>query len=115
MTDIIALPTTALYIGGEQREGTSTLAVADPAKRGVTVGFAAAASEQDAADAVAAAKAAFPAWSALTRFIRRSGRQAPLDAVRALLGELRAHVAGDLADDAVVVCLDWTGPKVDGQ
>ncbi|GAA1865202.1 PP2C family protein-serine/threonine phosphatase [Asanoa iriomotensis] len=53
--------------------------------------------------------------TALTRFIRRSGRQAPLDAVRALLGELRAHVASDLADDAVVVCLDWTGPKVESQ
>jgi serine phosphatase RsbU (regulator of sigma subunit) len=49
--------------------------------------------------------------TALTRFVRRSRRQSPLDAVRALLGELRAHVASDLVDDAVVVCLDWNGPK----
>ncbi|HEV7709387.1 MAG TPA: PP2C family protein-serine/threonine phosphatase [Asanoa sp.] len=49
--------------------------------------------------------------TALTRFVRRSRRQSPLDAVRALLGELRAHVAADLVDDAVVVCLDWNGPK----
>ena len=47
----------------------------------------------------------------LTRFVRRSRQQSPLDAVRGLLGELRAHVAADLVDDAVVVCLDWNGPK----
>ena len=35
MTDIIALPRTALYIGGQEREGAGTLAVADPAKPGV--------------------------------------------------------------------------------
>ncbi|MEV4623736.1 PP2C family protein-serine/threonine phosphatase [Asanoa sp. NPDC049573] len=49
--------------------------------------------------------------TALTRFVRHSRRQSPLDAVRALLGELRAHVSADLVDDAVVVCLDWNGPK----
>jgi serine phosphatase RsbU (regulator of sigma subunit) len=49
--------------------------------------------------------------TALTRFVRRSRHRSPLDAVRALLGELRAHVSADLADDAVVVCLDWNGPK----
>ena len=56
---------TGLYIGGKARETAETMAIADPAKPGVTVGFAAAASTQDVADAVAAAKAAFPAWSAL--------------------------------------------------
>ncbi|SCL41568.1 Stage II sporulation protein E (SpoIIE) [Micromonospora pallida] len=49
--------------------------------------------------------------SALARFLRRTGPMAPLDAVRALIGDLRAFVAGDLVDDAVVVCLDWTGPQ----
>ncbi|SNT65206.1 Serine phosphatase RsbU, regulator of sigma subunit [Asanoa hainanensis] len=49
--------------------------------------------------------------SALTKFVRRSRHRSPLDAVRALLGELRAHVSTDLVDDAVVVCLDWNGPK----
>lgn len=49
--------------------------------------------------------------TALDRFLRRTGRMEPLDAVRSLLGDLRAFVAGDLIDDAVVVCLDWTGPR----
>ncbi|MEU8420506.1 PP2C family protein-serine/threonine phosphatase [Micromonospora sp. NPDC048835] len=48
--------------------------------------------------------------TALDRFLRRTGPMAPLDAVRSLIGDLRAFVNGDLIDDAVVVCLDWTGP-----
>jgi serine phosphatase RsbU (regulator of sigma subunit) len=48
--------------------------------------------------------------SALHRFVRRTGSLAPLQAVRSLLGDLRAFVGGDLEDDAVAVCLDWTGP-----
>ncbi|MGC4807150.1 PP2C family protein-serine/threonine phosphatase [Micromonospora sp. DT233] len=49
--------------------------------------------------------------TALDRFLRRTGPMAPLEAVRSLIGDLRAFVAGDLIDDAVVVCLDWTGPQ----
>ncbi|SCG58947.1 PP2C family protein-serine/threonine phosphatase [Micromonospora inositola] len=49
--------------------------------------------------------------TALDRFLRRTGPMEPLDAVRSLLGDLRAFVAGDLVDDAVVVCLDWLGPQ----
>ncbi|MEK8109544.1 PP2C family protein-serine/threonine phosphatase [Micromonospora sp. M12] len=49
--------------------------------------------------------------TALDRFLRRTGPMAPLDAVRSLIGDLRAFVAGDLVDDAVVVCLDWAGPQ----
>ncbi|MEV1144481.1 PP2C family protein-serine/threonine phosphatase [Micromonospora sp. NPDC049799] len=49
--------------------------------------------------------------TALERFLRRTGPMEPLEAVRSLLGDLRAFVAGDLVDDAVVVCLDWTGPQ----
>ncbi|MDG4805866.1 PP2C family protein-serine/threonine phosphatase [Micromonospora sp. WMMD1120] len=49
--------------------------------------------------------------TALERFLRRTGPMSPLDAVRSLIGDLRAFVAGDLVDDAVVVCLDWTGPQ----
>ncbi|MER7335519.1 MULTISPECIES: PP2C family protein-serine/threonine phosphatase [unclassified Micromonospora] len=49
--------------------------------------------------------------TALDRFLRRTGPMEPLDAVRSLIGDLRAFVAGDLIDDAVVVCLDWTGPR----
>ncbi|GAA2700274.1 PP2C family protein-serine/threonine phosphatase [Micromonospora olivasterospora] len=49
--------------------------------------------------------------TALDRFVRRTGPMEPLEAVRSLIGDLRAFVAGDLVDDAVVVCLDWTGPR----
>ncbi len=65
-TTTIAPVRTGLYIGGAERQTADTLAVADPGKPGVIVGYAAAASKEDVADAVAAAKAAFPAWSALT-------------------------------------------------
>jgi serine phosphatase RsbU (regulator of sigma subunit) len=48
--------------------------------------------------------------AALHRFLRRTGSMAPLQAIRSLLGDLRTHVGhADLDDDAVVVCLDWTG------
>jgi serine phosphatase RsbU (regulator of sigma subunit) len=49
--------------------------------------------------------------ASLHRFIRRTGSLAPLQAVRSLLGDLRTFVGhADLDDDAVAVCLDWTGP-----
>jgi acyl-CoA reductase-like NAD-dependent aldehyde dehydrogenase len=57
---------TGLFIGGEERSTADVLQVADPAKPGVVVGEAAAATAEDVADAVAAAKAAFPAWAALS-------------------------------------------------
>ncbi len=48
--------------------------------------------------------------AALRRFVRRSAAMAPLQAVRSLLGDLRTFLGdGDLDDDAVAVCLDWTG------
>jgi serine phosphatase RsbU (regulator of sigma subunit) len=50
--------------------------------------------------------------AALHRFVRRSNAMAPLQAVRSLLGDLKTFVGGsDLDDDAVAVCLDWTGPQ----
>lgn len=64
-TDTAAQLVTGLYIGGEERATPERLTVLDPAKPGTAVGFAAAASGEDAADAVAAAKAAFPGWSEL--------------------------------------------------
>ena len=57
---------TALFIGGKERQTAGKMAIADPAKPGVVVGYAASATTQDVSDAVAAAKAAFPAWSRLT-------------------------------------------------
>ncbi len=70
---------TALYIGGKVRQTAEKMAVADPAKPGVIVGHAAAATTQDVSDAVAAAKAAlsglgrpFPRSSAPRRCWPRS-------------------------------------------
>jgi acyl-CoA reductase-like NAD-dependent aldehyde dehydrogenase len=53
--------TTSLYIGGKERQTADKMAIADPGKPGVVVGYAAAATTQDVADAVAAAKGAYPA------------------------------------------------------
>jgi serine phosphatase RsbU (regulator of sigma subunit) len=48
--------------------------------------------------------------AALRRFVRRTTSLAPLQAVRSLLGDLRAYLAdAELDDDAVAVCVDWTG------
>ncbi|MFY1687553.1 PP2C family protein-serine/threonine phosphatase [Plantactinospora sp. WMMB782] len=47
--------------------------------------------------------------TALHRAVRRTRSMAPLEAVRSLLGDVRAFVGSDLVDDAVVVCLDWHG------
>lgn len=46
----------------------------------------------------------------LTESVRATGSLAPLQAVRSLLADLRAFVGGDLVDDAVAVCLEWTPP-----
>lgn len=48
--------------------------------------------------------------SALQRFARQTRSMAPLEVVRSLLGEVRTFVGDHLVDDAVAVCLDWTGP-----
>ncbi|MGY2003449.1 aldehyde dehydrogenase family protein [Blastococcus sp. SYSU DS1024] len=64
--DTTAPVTTGLYIGGEVRSTDDVLEVVDPARPGVVVGHAAAATTDDVRDAVAAAKAAYPAWSALS-------------------------------------------------
>ncbi|MFV2102748.1 PP2C family protein-serine/threonine phosphatase [Micromonospora sp. LOL_024] len=52
--------------------------------------------------------------TALDRILRRTTPMTSLGAVRSLLGDLRAFVASDLTDDAVVVCLDWFGPQTPG-
>jgi acyl-CoA reductase-like NAD-dependent aldehyde dehydrogenase len=69
MTDTLSTAAevrTGLFIGGEARETDETLEIADPGKPGAIVGHAASASTQDVADAVAAAREAYPAWAALT-------------------------------------------------
>jgi hypothetical protein len=44
----------------------------------------------------------------LADFVRDTRSLAPLQAVRSLLADLRTFVGGDLVDDAVAVCLDWS-------
>jgi len=58
---------TPLLIAGEERPGSAgTFPVYDPAQTGAIIGYAAAASADDALAAVAAAEAAWPAWAAMT-------------------------------------------------
>ncbi len=83
---------TGLFIGGEVRDTAETLAIADPAKPGVIVGHAASASKEDVSDAVAAAKAAFPAWAALTPQERA-----------AKMAEAIAGIADERDEDAAIL------------
>lgn len=57
---------TNLFINGETCSTAQKLSITDPAKPDTAVGQAAVASPSDVRDAIAAAQAAFPAWSALS-------------------------------------------------
>ena len=101
MTDLASTPgqttevTTGLYIGGKVRDNGETYAVADPGKPDAVVGYAAAASKQDVADAVAAAKSAFPAWASLGA----KERAAQLAAAIEGLADLRDEDAAILSQE----------------
>ncbi len=83
---------TGLYIGGEVRDTAETLAVADPGRPGAVVGHAASASPADVADAVQAARDAFPAWAALGATERAR-----------LMAEAIAGIADDRDEDAAIL------------
>lgn len=52
--------------------------------------------------------------TALRRALRASRLLPPAEAVRSLLSDLRVFLQDtDLDDDAVAVCIDWTGPRDD--
>jgi acyl-CoA reductase-like NAD-dependent aldehyde dehydrogenase len=87
--------TTGLYIGGEARTTAETMDVFDPARPDVVVGTAAAASKDDVADAVAAAKSAFPAWAALPATERAAQMAAAIEGI-----------AEDRDEDARVLSLE---------
>src|SRR5829696_9461464 len=98
MTDTLSTTapvTTGLYIGGQERSTADVLEVIDPARPGVVVGTAAAASKDDVADAVAAAKAAFPAWSALSAAERAAQMAAAIEGI-----------ADDRDEDARILSLE---------
>lgn len=83
---------TGLLIGGEERFTDDVLTIADPAKPGVVVGEAASASTGDVADAVATAKAAFPAWASLSAQERA-----------AMMADAIAGIADDRDEDAAIL------------
>ena len=106
--------TTPLYIGGKERQTASQVAIADPAKPGVVVGYAAAATTQDVNDAVAAAKAAYPAWAALSPEQRAGKMLAALagiaenrDADAAILSQENGKIRFEAWIDSLVLELRW--------
>ena len=107
--------TTGLFIGGKERRTSETMAIADPAKPGVVVGHAASATPQDVRDAVAAAKAAYPAWAALTPQQRAEKMLAALqgidganrDADAAILSQENGKVRFEAWVDSLVLEIRW--------
>jgi acyl-CoA reductase-like NAD-dependent aldehyde dehydrogenase len=107
--------TTALFIGGKERETAEKMAIADPAKPGVVVGHAASATAQDVRDAVAAAKAAYPAWAALTPQQRGERMMAALkgidganrDADAAILSQENGKIRFEAWVDSLVLEIRW--------
>ncbi len=105
---------TGLFIGGQPRDTTEALEVADPAKPGAIVGHAASASKQDVDDSVAAAKSAFPAWSALTAVERAAvmadaiaGIADERDVDAAVLSQENGKIAFESFIDVLVLELRW--------
>ena len=105
---------TGLFIGGEERFTDRVLTVADPAKPGVVVGEAAAASVDDVADAVQAAAAAYPAWAALSPRERAekmaeavAGIAEDRDTDAAILSQENGKVRGEAWVDALVFEIRW--------
>ncbi|MDQ4489075.1 aldehyde dehydrogenase family protein [Sinomonas sp. ASV486] len=106
--------TTGLYIGGAERRAAETLEVLDPGKPGVVVGHAAAASAGDVDDAIAAAKAAYPAWSALSPRERAEQMQAALagiaearDEDAAILSQENGKIRIEAWVDSLVFEIRW--------
>src|SRR6187551_507160 len=91
------------------------MAIADPAKPGVVVGYAAHATTQDVSDAVAAAKSAYPAWAALSPQQRAEKMLAALkgidgenrDADAAILSQENGKVRFEAWVDSLVLELRW--------
>ncbi len=106
--------TTGLYIGGEERQAADTLEVPDPGKPGVIVGHAAAASPADIDDAIAAAKSAFPAWSAMTAKERAEHMQRAIEGIAelrdedaAILSQENGKIRMEAWIDALVFEIRW--------
>ena len=83
MTGTVSEVRTGLYIGGAHEDADETFAVHDPADPEAVVGYAAAATEEQARRAVGAASEAFPAWAALGAHERAAQVRASLGALAA--------------------------------
>ncbi len=106
--------TTSLFIGGKARQTAATMAIADPAKPGVVVGYAASGTPQDVLDAVAAARAAYPAWSVVTPQQRADtmlaalqGIDAHRDADAAILSQENGKIRFEAWVDSLVLEIRW--------
>lgn len=105
---------TGLYIGGTERQTDSTLEIADPGKPGVAVGHAAAAGPDDVSDAIAAAKAAYPGWSALSAQERAEQMRAALEGIAdfrdedaAILSQENGKIRMEAWVDSLVFEIRW--------
>ncbi|WP_166982932.1 aldehyde dehydrogenase family protein [Paramicrobacterium fandaimingii] len=105
---------TGLFIGGEERQTPGTLSIQDPGKPGGIVGEAADASTADVADAVAAARDAYPGWSALTPKERAAAMADAIatiaedrDADAAILSQENGKIRLEAWIDALVFELRW--------
>ena len=114
MSETMTQVRTNLYIGGEERTTAEELPVPDPGKAGRIVGVAASASPQDVSDAVAAAKAAYPAWSALTPQQRAEQMNAALAGIEehrdddaAILSQENGKIRMEAWVDSLVFEIRW--------
>ncbi|MFT4306519.1 MAG: aldehyde dehydrogenase family protein, partial [Microbacterium sp.] len=105
---------TGLFIGGAERFTAAVLTVADPGRPGAVVGEAAAASPADVADAVAAARQAYPAWAALGAAERArlmaeaiAGIADDRDADAAILSQENGKIRMEAWVDALVFEIRW--------
>lgn len=87
-TSIVETP---LFYGGQDHHAQNKLTITNPAKPSETVGYAASATDEQALQAVKAAKESFPAWAALTADERAKFLQAAADTVMANAKE-EAHI-----------------------
>src|SRR5947207_115479 len=102
------------YVNGEAREGEGWFEERSPIDRDVVIGEFAQASRQDAKDAIAAAKAAYPAWSGMPwkdrlALLRKAAdliteRNFELAALMAIeVGKSRLEALGDVAESADLI------------
>ncbi|WP_430296217.1 aldehyde dehydrogenase family protein [Sinomonas sp. B1-1] len=105
---------TGLYIGGRERQAAATLEVPDPGNPGTVVGHAAAASPADVDDAIAAAKEAFPAWSALSAQERAEHMRAAIEGIAeardedaAILSQENGKIRMEAWVDSLVFEIRW--------